>query len=53
MSTSKEYMVTSMEQILVAPKHMQQENRSLCKSLAHLQCTQTSTSLWCIPTTPP
>jgi hypothetical protein len=25
MSTSKEYMVTSMEQILIVPKHMQQE----------------------------
>jgi len=32
---------------------MQQENQSFREYVVHLQCTQTLTSLWCIPTTPP
>jgi hypothetical protein len=52
MFTSKEEMVTSMEEVLIALKHMQQENQILHEFVAHLQGAQTSTSLGCVPMTP-
>lgn len=53
MSTSRKKMVMSMEEVLVMLKHMQQENQSFRESVAHLQSTQTLTSLGCVATTPP
>ncbi len=52
MFTSGEEMVASMEEVLVALKHMQQENRALSESIVHLQSGQGSTSLGCVPTSP-
>ncbi len=52
MSTSREEMVTSMEEILVAFKHMQQENQVLSESITHFQSAQASMSLGCVLTTP-
>jgi hypothetical protein len=37
MSISKEEIILSMEEIIVALRHMQQENQSLCESITHLQ----------------
>jgi hypothetical protein len=52
MSTSKEEMVTPMEKILIAFKHMQQKNQTFCDFVVHLQSAQTSMSLGCVPMTP-
>ncbi len=47
-----EEMVASMEEVLVALKHMQQKNQALREFVAHLQSVQASTSLGCVPMTP-
>ncbi len=43
MSILKEKNVSSMEKVIVAFRHMQQENQSLHESITHLQGNQTST----------
>jgi putative AlgH/UPF0301 family transcriptional regulator len=52
MSTFKENMTTFMEEVLIALKHMQQENQTFCESIVHLQSAKKSTSLGCVPMTP-
>jgi len=47
-----EEMVASLEEVLVALKHMQQKNQALREFVAHLQSVQASTSLRCVPMTP-
>ncbi len=43
MSILKEKIVLSMEEVLVALRHMQHENQSFRESIAHLQGNQAST----------
>jgi hypothetical protein len=50
MSTKK--MVTSMQEIVVMLKHMQQKHKSLCEFVAHVQSMKALTSLGSILTTP-
>jgi hypothetical protein len=45
MSISREEIIPSMEEVLVALRHMQEENQTLCESIAHLQGNQTSVML--------
>jgi hypothetical protein len=44
MFISRKEIVLSMEEVLVALKHMQHENQSIRESTAHLQRNQTSTT---------
>jgi hypothetical protein len=41
MSIFKEKMVTFMEEVFIALKHMQQENQTLCEFVVHFQHAQT------------
>jgi hypothetical protein len=52
MFVSRKEMVTSMEEIFVMLKHMQQKKITFCEFVAHLQSIKTLTSLWCVLTTP-
>jgi hypothetical protein len=42
MSILREEIVLSMEEVVVAFRHIQQENESFCESITHLQGNQAS-----------
>jgi len=46
-------MSTTMEEILVVLRNLEQENQALCECIAHLQTNQASISLGCVLVTQP
>ncbi len=44
-------MVTSMEEVFIVFRPVQQENHVFCDFVVHLQNVQASTSLGCVPMT--
>ncbi len=51
MSMFRKGMVTYMEEVFVAFRHMQQANHAFHDYVVHLQNVQASTSLGCVPMT--
>jgi hypothetical protein len=49
----KKKMVTSMEKLIIAFRHMQQKNQPFYEFIVHLQSIQTLTLLGCVHPTPP
>jgi hypothetical protein len=41
MSISRQQIISSMEEVLVALRHMQLKNQSICECITHLQGNQT------------